>query len=69
MNTMLGPEMSRPLVQSLHCMVAIGFVLGTVTEFLYDLFNNIQNKAELVQNSKLQVNIFFFSFLIHNSEC
>ena len=28
MNTMLGPETSRPLVQSLHACVAIGFVLG-----------------------------------------
>merc|ERR1712223_549461 len=27
MNTMLGPETSRPLVQSLHACVAIGFVL------------------------------------------
>jgi hypothetical protein len=28
MNTMLGPELSRPLVQSLHACVAIGFVMG-----------------------------------------
>ena len=29
MNQMLGPTASRPLVQSLHACVAIGFVLGT----------------------------------------
>ena len=28
MNMMLGPELSRPMVQSLHACVAIGFVLG-----------------------------------------
>merc|ERR1712223_388958 len=35
MNTMLGPETSRPLVQSLHACVAIGFVL---VAFLMPLF-------------------------------
>ena len=34
MNTMLGPELSRPLVQSLHACVAIGFVMGNVLEFV-----------------------------------
>ena len=35
MNTMLGPELSRPLVQSLHACVAIGFVMGNILEFVF----------------------------------
>ena len=31
MNMMLGPELSRPMVQSLHACVAIGFVLGILS--------------------------------------
>lgn len=29
MNMMLGPELSRPMVQSLHAFVAVGFTSGT----------------------------------------
>ena len=31
MNTMLGPEISRPFVQSLHALAAVGFVVGKFT--------------------------------------
>ena len=34
MNTMLGPEISRPFVQSLHALAAVGFVVGKVLLFL-----------------------------------
>ena len=34
-NMMLGPELSRPMVQSLHACVAIGFVLGKGSSVYY----------------------------------
>ena len=33
MNMMLGPQVSRPFVQSLHAFAAAGFVIGSVHIF------------------------------------
>ena len=37
MNMMLGPQVSRPFVQSIHAFAAVGLVVGTYKTILYHL--------------------------------
>ena len=61
MNQMLGPTTSRPLVQSLHACVAIGFVLGTY--FLNDIYKFPQSFSLSRDTLCMKINKNIFSLL------